>query len=171
MLCITPHDGGYRLDGHTTAVEGDDIWAVHYVITIDERWCTRNARVEGWSPAGPRRVSLEGDGAGQWRVDGRVVSELDGCLDVDLESSACTNTMPLHRLHLGVGDAAEVPAAYVRAVDLSVERLDQHYARVEDHGTHRRYDYKAPAFGFEGRLLFDDTDLVLDYPHIARRVL
>ena len=57
-------------------------------------------------------------------------------------------------------------AAYVRALDLSVERLEQHYVRLGAD----RYHYASPAFGFECELAYDDAGLVLDYPGIAVRV-
>ena len=89
---------------------------------------------------------------------------------MDLESSSLTNAFPVHRLGLGVGAEADAPAAYVRALDLSVERLEQRYVRLEDDGSRReRYRYTAPAFGFECQLLYDEYGLVLDYPGIAVR--
>jgi hypothetical protein len=36
-------------------------------------------------------VTLRADGDGSWVVDGRPAPQLDGCLDVDLESSSMTN--------------------------------------------------------------------------------
>jgi hypothetical protein len=116
-------------------------------------------------------VRLEADDSGRWRVDGVAAPHLDGCLDVDLESSSCTNTLPIHRLRLAVGQEAEAPAAYVRALGLEVERLEQRYARIEDDGTRQRFDYTAPVFDYEGRLVYDAAGLVLDYPGIAVRVL
>jgi hypothetical protein len=162
---------GHQLVGHTAAVEGDHAWAVRYVISIDGAWCTRAARITGWTEQGRRDVVLEADGAGRWRLDGRSAPALDGCLDVDLESSACTNTLPVHRLGLPVGREADAPAAYVRAFDLSVERLAQRYARVDDAQGTYHYDYQARAFDFEARLIYDDAGLVISYPGIARRVL
>ncbi|MDP8968932.1 MAG: putative glycolipid-binding domain-containing protein [Actinomycetota bacterium] len=162
---------GYRLEGHTAAVEEGQAWAVRYVIALDEHWTTRTARVWGWSLKGEHEVWLEADGSGRWQVNARAAPELDGCLDVDLESSACTNTIPVNRLRLRVGESVEAPAAYVRALDLRVERLEQQYARVDDDGTHQRYDYRCPAFDFECRVVYDDSGLVLEYPGIALRVL
>ena len=81
-----------------------------------------------------------------------------------------TNALPVHRLGLPVGGRATAPAAYVRARDLAVERLEQTYARVTDETSHQRYDYRAPAFEFACRLVYDESGLAIDYPGIAVRV-
>jgi len=161
---------GYRFDGHTAAVEDDRVWVVRYTLSLDERWITRTARVWGWSASGEHELQLEGDGAGRWEVNGTAVPELGGCLDVDLESSACTNAIPVHRLSLRVGESVEAPAVYVRADGLRVERLEQEYLRMDDNGTRQRYRYSAPGFGFECCLVYDASGLVLRYPGIATRV-
>jgi hypothetical protein len=79
--------------------------------------------------------------------------------------------LPVQRLNPRVGEAAEAPAVYMRALDLSIERLDQHYQRLSDEGDHAVYEYSAPGFGFECRLVYDRSGLVLEYPGIATRVL
>jgi hypothetical protein len=141
------------------------------VIVLDPGWRTRSARVSGRSASGARETVVEADGAGHWRVDGAPAPHLDGCLDVDLEASACTNTFPVHRLGLAVGERASAPAAWVRALDLRVERLEQEYRRLEDDGAHPRFDYRAPGLEFRATLVFDPAGLVLDYPGIAVRAL
>jgi len=102
-------------------------------------------------------------------VDGNDAPHLSGCLDVDLESSAMTNALPVHRLNLQVDAHAAAPAAYVRARDLSVERLEQDYLRTSDENPHQRYDYSAPAFGVRCTLIYDESGLPLAYPGIAIR--
>jgi hypothetical protein len=160
---------GFRLEGHTVAVEDGQAWAVEYAIEPDAGWVTRSATVDGRSAAGSREVTLESDGVGRWRIDGEPATYLDGCLDVDLESSSMTNALPVHRLDLAVGQAAEAPAAYVRALDLSVERLEQRYVRLDDDATRQRYDYSASRFDFRAQLVYDESGLVIDYPGIAVR--
>jgi hypothetical protein len=160
---------GFRVDGATTAVEDGDAWMVRYSIGFDAAWTARSARVEGRSAAGPSEVSLAGDGAGAWEINGKAAPALEGCLDVDLESSALTNAFPVRRLRLAIGDDAEAPAVYVRAADLRVERLEQRYRRLDDDEDRQRYGYTAPRFGFACELLYDRFGLVLDYPGIATR--
>lgn len=161
---------GARMVGQSTGVEEGEAWAVRYDVALDAGWTTRSAHVTGLSAAGEHEVRIEGDGRGGWRIDGRPAEELSGCLDVDLEGSACTNAFPAGRLALEVGESAEAPAAYVRASDLRVERLEQRYTRLEDDGECSRYDYASPAFGFECVLVYDRHGLALDYPGIAVRV-
>jgi hypothetical protein len=135
---------GYRLDGGTAAVEKSEAWAVDYEITVTADWSTRSAVVSGRSESGRTERRLETDGAGRWRIDGSHAAHLDGCFDVDLESSALANAFPVHRLGLASGEVADAPAAYVRAVDLTVERLDQRYTRLDNDADHERYRYSAP---------------------------
>jgi hypothetical protein len=169
VVFIRSDGDGCLLEGHTAAVEDGAAWAVSYRIALDAAWLTRSARIEGSSATGRHEVALDADGAGGWRVDGAPAPHLDGCLDVDLESSSLTNALPVHRLGLEPGQAAEAPAAYVRAPDLGVERLEQRYLRTDDGGSRERYDYAAPAFEFRCELVHDEYGLVLDYPGIAVR--
>jgi uncharacterized protein len=165
-----PREDGWRISGCTSAVEDGEPWYVEYAIDVDDTWTTRAARVDGRSSAGTRSTLLQCDGFGRGRVDGRDAPFLDGCLDVDLESSAMTNAFPVHRMGLDVGARSEAPAAYVRAVGLAVERLEQTYRRTAVQDSRQRYDYAASRFDFTGVLVYDQSGLVLDYPGIATRV-
>jgi uncharacterized protein len=162
---------GYRLRGHTSAVEDGQAWHVGYDIDLDPQWVTRGATVLGDSESGARSTRLTSDGRGHWQVDGRAAPHLDGCLDVDLEASAVTNAFAIHRLGLGMGAQSDAPAAFVRALDVDALRLEQIYARTADAGDGPRYDYSAPQFGFTATLTYDRSGLVLDYPGIATRLL
>ena len=163
--------GGIRLDGCTAAVEEGHAWVVRYQILVDDKWQTRSARVSARSRSGEHEVRVQADGLGRWLIDGAAAKHLDGCIDIDLESSACTNTLPIHRLSLAVGDAGESPAVYLRALDLGTERLEQRYQRVDDDTTRRRFHYSAPRFDYDGYLVYDSHGLVLHYPGIATRIL
>jgi hypothetical protein len=161
---------GYHFEGHSTAVEDGETWSIRYAITLDTSWATRCAHIIGRSAKGVREVLLEGDGTGEWQMDGRPAPQLDGCVDVDLEASAFTNAFPVHRLGLDVGQRDDAAAAYVRAPGLDVERLEQSYARLQDNGEQSRYDYAAPSFDYRAELVYDEVGLVLEYPGIAVRV-
>jgi hypothetical protein len=161
--------GGVCFTGTTSALEDGHAWTVSYEVTVDPRsWATRSARVSARTDAGERALEVRTDGAGSWWLDSRPASQLDGCLDIDLESSVLTNAFPVHRLGLACGQGAEAPGVYVRANDLRVERLEQRYVRLEDQ-VPGRFAYAAPAFDFTCVLAYDDAGLLLDYPGIAVR--
>ena len=161
---------GRHAEGSTSAVEAGEPWIVSYEMELAPDWTARRARVVSRSGHGRCEVRLEADAAGRWLVDGARAPELDGCVDVDLESSALTNAFPVRRLKLEIGAEAEGPAAYVRALDLRIERLEQRYVRLEDDAKRQRYRYAAPVFDFQCVLTYGDDGLVDDYPGIAVRV-
>jgi hypothetical protein len=162
---------GVRVEGHTSAVEDGEPFAVRYTIVLDEHGKTRHARIFGSSRSGCHEVVVETDGEGRWRVDGVAAPTLDGCFDVDLESSSLTNAFPVRRLGLTIdGAVAQAPAVYVRALDLRVERLEQSYRRIADDASGPRFDYESPAFETRCIIRYDPSGLAIDYPGIATRV-
>lgn len=165
------HGERHRFVGCTTATEAGETWIVDYDIVLNDCWHTLRASLVCRSAGGVSRTVLEADGHGRWHIDGVIAPGLDGCLDVDLESSALTNAFPVNRLKLEVGQHAAAPAAFVRVDSLTVERLQQHYARIENGTRGQRYDYTAPTFDFSCRLRYDESGLLLAYPGIADRIV
>lgn len=161
--------GGWDIEGASRGRLDGQPWEVRYRVRVDTERVTRQAYVVARGPDGERSVLLEAGAPGRWFIDDRRAPHLDGCLDVDLESSAMTNALPVHRLGLGVADRAEAPAVYVRTVDLAVGVLDQTYVRLADRGGRPRYRYTAPTFDFTCELVYDESGLVVDYPGVAVR--
>ena len=48
------------------------------------------------------------DGAGHWSRDGELLPAVENCLDVDLEWSPSTNTLPIRRLTIALGETKTV---------------------------------------------------------------
>jgi hypothetical protein len=101
---------------------------------------------------GRRTVSLTADGEGHWSRESQHLADMDNCLDVDLEWSPSTNTLPIRRLALAIGQSKDVSAAWVRFPSLEVERLDQTYERGQlEGGRHQRRTRLArPITAFRG---------------------
>jgi len=105
----------------------------------------------------------------EWSRDGvaqREQPDLADCVDVDLGISPSTNTLPIRRLNLAVGESRELTAAWVRFPELTVEPLAQRYTRLAE----RRYRYESIVSGFTAELEVDDLGLVINYEGIWRRV-
>lgn len=161
--------GGCRITGQTSAREGSALWSVGYEVTLDSAW--RTVAVHAWSLAatGVHEVVMCRDAGDRWTVNGQRRPELDGCADVDFESSAVTNTLPLHRLEFVEGVGIAVPAAFVRAANLRVERLEQTYTLTAVTSAGPSFHYEASTFDFECDLEYDPAGLVVEYPGIAVR--
>lgn len=165
------HDGGHRLIGHTTAVEEGSAWSVGYQIDVDSRWQTMRADVT--ELVGGREVHrvIESDRAGTWTIDGMQAHEVDGCIDLDLESSALTNTIFLHRVQPSTNDVCSAPAAFLRCAPLRLEQIEQTYELTphRDRLGFTTFHYTCPRFDTDIELRFDSHGLVIDYPGLAVR--
>src|SRR2546426_7631018 len=94
---------GFELCGLILQAHEDVPYVVRYMIRVDGSWRTREVQVD-LEDGGRRIVSLSADGAGHWSPEGRPSNDLAGCLDVDLEWSPSTNTLPIRRLALAIGE-------------------------------------------------------------------
>ena len=152
---------GWRLTGEVHVEEEGAAARLCYAIDCDPEWRTRSAVIEGEAGDHPVRLELAADGTGQWTRDGTPVPELSGTTDVDLGFTPATNTLPIRRLALAVGEAAPVRSAWVRFPELRLEPLEQTYTRESG----RAYRYRAIVDGepFTALLQTDEFGRVLRY--------
>ena len=152
----TATDRGFELSGLILQAHQDVPYVARYVVDVDEKWRTRSVEVE-LEDGGQRRLSLTADGEGHWSYDSQHLAGIDNCLDIDLEWSPSTNTLPIRRLGLAIGESKSLGAAWVRFPSLEVQRLEQTYERLED----RRYRYRSGRFTAD--LAVDEDGMVLQY--------
>jgi uncharacterized protein len=100
---------GFELSGLILQSHEESPYVVRYAIEVDAAWRTRKVEV-GLEDGGERRLSLRVDAEGNWSHDGQRLEQLAGCIDVDLEWSPSTNTLPIRRLALAEGDTKSVAA-------------------------------------------------------------
>jgi len=128
----------------------------------------REARLAVATGVATRSLVLKADGQGHWwHGDGRTVAELDGCIDIDIWPTPFTNSFPIRRQPLAVGERREFRMAWVFALDLTVRPQPQAYTRLAE----RLYLFEnLDGSGFKAELPVDDDGIVLDYPGLFRRV-
>ena len=112
---------------------------VTYNIVCDARWHTRRVAVERIVGTDTRQLLLEASDNGEWHVADQHMPAVRGCMDIDLSVTPVTNSLPIRRLNLEIGNSARVTAAWVRFPDLIIEPLSQSYRRL----THDRYAYES----------------------------
>lgn len=139
-----------------------------YRLTWGESWQLRDAELVLATERSTRSLSLHTDGQGHWRHrDGRPIDDLDGCLDVDIWPTPFTNSFPIRREPMAVGERRQFRMAWIFAPDLTVHAQPQAYARLAD----RLYLFEnLDGSGFRAELPVDEDGIVLDYPDLFRRV-
>jgi uncharacterized protein len=139
-----------------------------YRLSWDDAWRLRTARLDVAAHALSRSLELAADGEGNWRDgSGRVRTDLGGCRDIDIWPTPFTNTFPIRREPMAVGERREFAMAWASAPELTVRRMRQAYTRLAD----RAYLYESlDGSGFTAQLSVDADDIVLDYEGVFRRV-
>jgi hypothetical protein len=158
--------GGRRIEGIALVALAGVPWRVDYAIELDAAGLTRRASVDtrnGEGSAG-KSVALESDGRGEWRSNGQVIVSAQDCFDIDLGFSPVTNSLPIWRLGLGVGERRDIRVAWVLFPSLEVVLGEQSYERAE----RRLWRYRSKDFAAD--LVVDDDGLVDDYAGYWRAV-
>ena len=151
---------GWELAGTAFFLEDGVPVRVAYRVACDPRWRTRDGRVRGTVGARPAELRIERSPGGAWRLGGRVVPGLCGCLDLDLGFTPATNLLAIRRLDLRRGGAADAPAAWLDVRGGTLVRLPQRYVRR----TATVYRYEAPTVGYAADLAVSNAGFVTRYP-------
>jgi hypothetical protein len=143
----------------------DAVAEARYEITCDRSFCTKAANISVRDATGERALQIATEN-GRWYENGRQNLTVNGAIDIDLGWSPSTNTLPIKRLKLEIGQSSgEFVAAWVRFPELTLQPLRQEYVRLGD----RKYRYSSRGGAFVAELLVDDHDLVLDYEGFWQR--
>lgn len=175
------------LDGEGLSATGTQLGAEPAPFRVDYRleapdFVTRElqltATAEGWR----RRLLLRHNGAGAWSAEvddeGEVpdgpwhgeLPDLSEALDIDIQNSPLTNTMPILRHGFQREGSGDFLMAFVTTPSLRVEASPQRYehVRATENGSVVRYISRDGDFTAELEL---DADGLLElYPRLARRV-
>jgi hypothetical protein len=145
---------------------GDQAIAAIYRIQCNLRWRVRAASVSLIEPE--RTLMLTADGIGNWLDEaGAPLRPLHGAIDIDLSLSPFTNTLPIRRCDLRVGQSVDITAAYVSFPELAVSPDPQRYTRIGE----RHYRYDSLNGEFSREIEVDADGLVVSYEGLFRRVL
>jgi uncharacterized protein len=135
---------------------------IQYVLRLSPSWRVRQFLL--FRDLDQPDLWLATDGHARWgEVNGAHRPELDGCNDIDLACSAFPATLPIRRLPLDVGDAAELPVITVDVETLAVEVEQRRYERLGE----RRW--RCTDVGHDDQFDVDEYGVVVDRPGRFRR--
>src|ERR1700704_1417703 len=93
---------GWKISGSAVFDYEQRACRMGYEISCDAQWRTLSAVVSGWVGEQDIEIEVSRVEPGLWRLNGREIQEVAGCIDVDLNFSPSTNTLPIRRLGLKV---------------------------------------------------------------------
>jgi hypothetical protein len=149
---------GHRLAGTVLLVDEGVPYDIRYTIVTNPQWQPVTVGVNVSGVDNDRTLALSGDANGSWSVGDSPVLELFGATDVDFGFSPGTNTIPIKRLGLDVGETAEITAIRVDFPQRDIEKVTQTYERLAE----RRYRYRAGEYSAD--LTLNEHGLVIAYP-------
>jgi len=162
---LTVRDAGLSLVGTVIGAEAGAPIRIEYRVLADGAGLTTAAHVRQLRGFEQRSIVLTRDAKGGWSLDGQGLPALRGCSDVDLGCSPSTNTLPIRRLHLGIGASTTIKVAWIRVPELDVMKVAQTYSRLDE----ATYHYESGTFGAD--LTVDDEGLVTSYAEWRRTAI
>jgi hypothetical protein len=133
-----------------------------YRIECDTAWHTRSATVQGMHNNSFVDIHIKTDLNRRWWLNDVEQPQVEGSTDIDLNFSPSTNLLPIRRLGLAAGDAAEVKAAWLRFPSFQLEPLTQEYRRLDEN----TYRYESAGGQFTAELKVNSSGFVIDYPNL-----
>ncbi|HEY3571175.1 MAG TPA: putative glycolipid-binding domain-containing protein [Thermoanaerobaculia bacterium] len=162
---LTALGTGWQIAGTAVFAHEGQACRLDYAIACDEQWRTLSALVSGWVGEQDVEAEVIRDEAGLWRLNGDLIPEVEGCVDVDLNFSPSTNTLPIRRFGLEVGQSVQVRAAWLRFPSFRLEPLQQSYTRIGAN----LYRYESAGGRFVASVEVDAAGLVTEYGEIWGR--
>ncbi len=152
--------GGWDMSGVAVFVDDGRPCRLEYMVHCNAAWRTERAAVKGYVVSRAVALDLAADEQRRWTLNGRSAPQLDGCHDIDLAFTPATNTLPLRRLGLDVGDVGRTRVAWLRFPELDLAPLEQTYQRLTDD----TFRFTAAAVSFTADLRVHPSGLVTLYP-------
>lgn len=137
-----------------------------------------SATAEGWR----RHLLLRHDGSGSWDAEVEDEGEVPGgrwdgplpdlseALDIDIQNSPLTNTMPILRHGFQREGSGDFLMAFVTTPSLRVEASPQRYEHIRTTEAGSVVRYISRDGDFTADLECDPEGLLVFYPRLARRV-
>jgi hypothetical protein len=152
-------DSDWTLEGTAVFLHDGQPARLSYRVVCDLQWRTKIGVVCGW--AGEELIDLRivRDESGVWTQSGEVLADIEGLIDLDLGFTPATNTIPIRRLALSIGQATDASAAWFDLASRTMKMLRQRYERVDE----AVYAYEAPDLDFSARLDVTPSALVRRY--------
>ena len=157
----TDRDGGYVLEGMTVFRHESEPACLSYRVDLAPDWSTTRGKVTGFIGSNRFERMIEFSARG-WSVDGVVQPGLAHLRDLDFGFTPATNLHQLRRVAPKIGEAVDLPVAWLAVGADRLVELPQVYTRVDEHS----YAYLARSVSYEAILILASNGFVRVYPDL-----
>ncbi|WP_161496097.1 putative glycolipid-binding domain-containing protein [Zobellia sp. OII3] len=155
-----------EVNGQITGQGLGKLLNVNYQLDINKKWEIQAVKIDFQSDSS-FSIHLHKNKDKKWvNENGEIISKLNNCTDIDITLTPFTNTLPINRLNLAIGESKEIEVVYF---DLPTRNFNPSKQRYTNLGN-GVYKYENLASGFTANLKVDSQGFVLDYPGIWHRV-
>ena len=172
------------LGGSGIQIGADPVpYRVGYQLNANDGFVTRAIELVSSGDGWRRSLQLSHDGSGRWEVgllddEGEVpggpwdgeLPDLSEAVDIDIQNSPLTNTMPIRRHGFQEAGAGDFLMAFIRTPSLRVEASPQRYEHLRRTESGSVVRYISRDGDFTADLELDGDGLLEFYPRLARRV-
>src|SRR5712692_10269418 len=111
---------GHVLEGFIVGIMEKKPFNLHYRITCDSKWQTRQAEITTTHGQERKQLNLVVDKKNRWLQDDHELARVRGARDIDINMTPSTNMLPIKRLHLGPGKSGEITTAWVQFPKMTI---------------------------------------------------
>jgi hypothetical protein len=154
-------NSGWQFKGAALFVYEKLPCCLDYELKCNSEWEILSGRVSGWVGEQAIEIAIFVEQDRRWCLNGQECARAAGCIDLDLNFSPLTNTLPIRRINLSIGEKVEVRAAWLKFPSFEIESLEQSYYRIDA----TTYRYKSSGGQFVADLKVNETGFVTSYPN------
>jgi hypothetical protein len=141
------------------------LYKINYEISTTLTWETVYFEINAQLNEQVKNLRLEKAGHGRWLVNGVPAANFKDCIDIDISLTPFTNSLPVNRLDLNIGETKLIHVLYFDVFNWTIQPVQQRYTRVAD----LTYQYENVPNDFEALVIFDEEGIVVSYPGLFER--
>jgi len=139
---------------------------IEYQVIINRNWIVKEVEIKSLLGES-NKITLKSDSNGKWYdMDNQEISELDGCIDIDISITPFTNTLPIKRLGSSLEQKTKITVLYFDVRNWGFKKVEQYYTKLTDN----LYKYEGVFRDFVADLPIDNSGFVTTYPELFKRL-
>lgn len=162
---IIEKEQSFHSRGELVGNKNNQVYGLDYQIVVDEQWKTRFFSIN--SSQGNKSYSVHAHKINNlWVIDDVEYPEFNECLDVNIATTPYTNTLPINRLKLEIGESKEINVLYINPLEERITLVMQRYKRLSDF----TYFYENLWNDFKATIIVDEDGIVQEYSGMYKAI-